>query len=507
MPDPNIVNPMTSTKHFFYLYLIAAFLIAAPAWAQQGPTAQATPATPKNVILFIADGTGPASLTMARDYLRDQEGRDALALDSIQIGSVRTHSSDSRVTDSAASATALAAGVKTYNGAIAVDTLQRPVASVLEAAEERGMATGLVATSRITHATPAAFAAHVPSRNMEDEIARQMVPQGVDVLFGGGRRHFTADSTLGGSRADSLDLLAEARAEGYQVVLDREGFSGELQTPVLGLFTPDHMAYEIDRDSTAEPSLAEMTTKAIDLLNDGENGFFLMVEGSRIDHAGHANDAAAHLHDLLAYNEAVAAALDFARRDGQTLVLAVSDHETGGLSLGRSVDGVGVYAWEPAVLAEIKGSHGAIIGALLAANEPARSDTPSAQADSAATARSENALASVVGDLTGVDDLSEDEAAGLEAALADGALLNALLSEIVSRRAVIGWTTSGHTAVDVPLYAYGPGHERLVGNHENTIVGEVIADVLGLDLDALTEALQAQQSESRTSEGAATGAQ
>ena len=481
----------------FLFCFVALCLTSVPARAQEG----AAPADrPTNVILFIADGTGPASLTMARDYLRDREGREALALDSIQTGAARTHSSDSRVTDSAASATAMAAGVKTYNGAIAVDTLKRPVATVLEAAEGRGMATGLVATSRISHATPAAFAAHVPMRSMEDEIARQMLRRDVDVVFGGGRQHFTADTTLGGTRADSLDLLAQAREDGYKVVLDREGFDSELQTPVLGLFTPGHMAYEIDRDPAAEPSLAEMTMRAIELLEGDEDGFFLMVEASRIDHAGHANDAAAHLGDLLAYNEAVAAALAYARQNGETLVVATSDHETGGLSLGRNVDGAGVYAWEPRVLAGVQASHGAIIGALLEADAAGRPDTTSVQTDSVAAAEAEEALADVLADLAGIGDLSGDERTGLQAALADGALLNALLSEIVSRRAVVGWTTNGHTAVDVPLYAYGPGQEHFTGNVDNTAIGQALADVLGFDLDALTEELRSE--EGQTSEEA-----
>ena len=462
-------------------------LYVLPAQARQDSAATSGP---KNVILFIADGAGPASFTMARDYLRDQKGRSALALDSLLVGAVRTHSSDSRVTDSAASGTAMSAGVKTYNGAIAVDTLRRPVATVLEAAEARGMATGLVATSRITHATPASFAAHVPSRGMEDEIARQMLEGGIDVIMGGGRRHFTADSALGGGRPDSLDLIAQAETDGYHVALNREGF-GALEVPALALFTPDHMAYEIDRDSTREPSLAEMTTKAIDLLASDEDGFFLMVEGSRIDHAAHANDAAAHLHDLLAYDQAIAAALDFARRDGETLVLSVSDHETGGLTLGRNVDGVGVYGWEPSVLADVQASHGAIIGEMLATNETARASTATTQTDSAAVPMP--AFADVMHRLARIDDLSEDEAVGLEVGLADGALLGALLSEIVSRRAVVGWTTNGHTAVDVNLYAYGPGQNRFAGNHENTIVAQAIADLLGLDLDALTKTLQTSE--------------
>ena len=486
-------------KLFSYLTALLLFSVL-PAQAQQDSAAAdsvAATSGPKNVILFISDGGGPASFTMARDYLRDQKRQSALALDSLLVGAVRTYSSDSRITDSAASGTAMSAGVKTYNGAIAVDTLQRPVATVLEAAEARGMATGLVATSRITHATPASFAAHVPSRGMEDEIAVQMLEGGIDAIFGGGRRHFTADSSLGGGRPDSLDLFAQAEAAGYHVALDREGF-GALQAPALALFTPDHMAYEIDRDSTQEPSLAEMTTKAINLLSGDEDGFFLMVEGSRIDHAGHANDAAAHLHDVLAYDQAIAAALDFARRDGETLVVSTSDHETGGLSLGRNVDGVSVYTWEPRVLAGVHASHGAMIGEMMAANGTAHTDTAAAQADSAGAALG-SAFTEAMHSLAGVDDLSEEEATSLQAALADGALLNALLSEIVSRRAVIGWATNGHTAVDVNLYAFGPGAERFTGNQDNTLVGKKIADLLGFDLDALTETLRtSNQAEAAT---------
>ena len=299
-----------------------------------GEGAQAQSPRPKNLILMIADGCGPASITMARDYARAVLGRDELALDAIQTGAVRTGSASSRVTDSAAGATAYACGVKTYNGAIAVDTAGRPLATLLEAAKARGMATGLVATSRITHATPAAFAAHVPQRAMESEIAAQMLAQRVDVLLGGGWSYFLPTAE-GGRRQDGRNLLREAEAMGYQVVRTAADFRRGVRRPVLGLFGPDHLPYEIDRDPEEVPSLAEMTRAALELLADDPDGFFLMVEGSRIDHAGHANDAAAHVREVLAYDEAVAVVLDFARRDGQTLVVSVADHETGGLSLGR----------------------------------------------------------------------------------------------------------------------------------------------------------------------------
>lgn len=182
-----------------------------------GEGARAQSPRPKNLILMIADGCGPASITMARDYARAVLGREELTLDAIQTGAVRTASASSRVTDSAAGATAYACGVKTYNGAIAVDTAGRPLATLLEAAKARGMATGLVATSRISHATPAAFAAHVPQRAMESEIAAQMLAQRVDVLLGGGWSYFLPTAE-GGRRQDGRNLLREAEAMGYQVV-------------------------------------------------------------------------------------------------------------------------------------------------------------------------------------------------------------------------------------------------------------------------------------------------
>jgi alkaline phosphatase len=446
--------------------LFLSFGLPGAAWSQ--PAAPEAPARPRNVIVFIADGTGPASFTMAREYVRYKTGRDLLALDAITVGTVQTFSTDSRVTDSAASATAYAAGVKTYNGAISVDTLRQPVATLLEAAEARGMATGLVVTTHVTHATPAAFSAHVPDRGMEDEIAVQQLAQGIDVFFGGGRAFFLP-AAAGGSREDGRSLLREAEAAGYQVVLTKEAFSQPLRAPVLGLFAPYNMAYEIDRDPVQEPSLADMTARAIDLLREDPDGFFLLVEGSRNDHAAHENDAAAHLHDVLAYDEAVAVALAFARVDGATLLVATSDHETGGLTLGRAVEGESVYGWEPAVLDAVQVSLEPLT-AEIRRRDQAPCDVLQARAGVACT---------------------EAERALLEAALAADEGLHSLLSEMVARRAVLGWTTGGHTGVDVPLFAAGPGADRFVGHHDNATVGRTVAGLLGFDLDALTEELRA----------------
>lgn len=448
------------------LLLLIVVLLYTP-----GCTAQpADEARPRNVILFVADGCGPASFTYARDFLR-YRGRDGLALDGILVGAIHTYAADSRVTDSAAGATAFACGVKTYNGAIAVDTLRRPVATLLEAAEARGMATGLVATSTITHATPASFSAHVPDRGEETAIAEQQLEHDIDVMFGGGAGFFLPQAEEGW-RSDGRNLLAEAAADGYQVLRTRADFDAPLQMPVLGLFSRGHMAYEIDRDAQQQPSLAEMTARAIDLLSDDPDGFFLMVEGSRIDHAGHANDAAGHLHDILAFDEAVAAALAFAREDGETLIVSTSDHETGGLTLGRNVDGRSMYGWNPEVVERVRHSN-EHLGTFLGEG-----------AD----------WAQVLRENLGVEDMTdaEREAAGKAfTARNEGAFFRAL-NEMVARRAFLGWTTGGHTAVDVNLYAFGPGRDRFIGHHDNTAVGLLIADLMDFDLKAVTETLQRQ---------------
>ncbi len=415
-----------------HLAALALLTLAAAATAQ-------TPA-PRNVVLMIADGFGPASATLARAAA----GRP-LALDALLVGAVETGATDSRVTDSAAGATAFACGIKTYNGAIGVDTTGAPCRTLLEAAEARGMATGLVATSRITHATPAAFAAHIASRADEAAIAAQMIEAGVDLMVGGGARFFQG-------RADGRDLLAEAAARGVAVATDRAGFDALGALPALVLLAPDHLAYEIDRDETDQPSLAAMTARALDRLAATpaarEHGFFLMIEGSRIDHAGHGNDAPAHLRDILAYDAAVAAVLEWATADGATLVVSTADHETGGLALGRD----GVYAYDAAPL----------LAATMSAERLAamHDGTPTA-ADVAA------ALGDAAPDST-------------YAACSAGTACVAAFRDTTARRAGVAWTTTGHTAVDVGLYAFGPGAERFHGTVGNDAVGRALFAALGL---------------------------
>ena len=417
--------------------------------AANGSVRLSAPSVPRNVIVLISDGCGPASFTMARTVASRMGIRDELYLDDVLVGSVRTSSANREVTDSAAGATAFACGVKTNHQAVGVDAAGNPAKTVLERAEELGMATGVIATKSITDATPAAFTAHVANRyEGEAQIAIQQISGGFDLLFGGGRTSFLP-ADAGGNRKDGRNLVDEARASGYNVVFDKPEWDAVTELPVIALLAEKHLAYEIDRDPSRQPTFPDIVRKAIDLLDDDPDGFFLMAEGSLIDIAGHANDAPAHVRDILAYDEGVRVALDYARTNGNTLVISVSDHETGGLTLGRN------YRWNPEVLAQVSASQDSVAAAL------ARGGT----------------VRSVIEKNFGFADLTDDEVGEVEAA-STGNAMNGALSRIVGNRALIDWTSFGHTGVDVNLYAFGPGSERFRGDHDNTFVGIQLFELL-----------------------------
>lgn len=310
----------------------------------------------RNLIFMVSDGMGPASLSMTRSFRQYSDGLpidDVLVLDHHFIGSSRTRSSSSLVTDSAAGATAFSCGMKSYNGAIAMLPDFTPCGTVLEAAKKAGYMTGLVVTTDITDATPACFASHAYFRILEDSIAEQEVgehPLGrvVDLILGGGRCHFLPNSTEGSCRLDDKDITKLAQEKfGWNYVNDRAGFDslklGKAVTlPLLGLFAGSDIPFEIDRRSMQDvyPSLDEMAQTALRALDeatkDSDKGFFLMIEGSRIDHAGHGNDAASQVHEVLAYDKAfstVVKYLEESETDG--VVVSTSDHETGGLAVAR----------------------------------------------------------------------------------------------------------------------------------------------------------------------------
>jgi alkaline phosphatase len=300
----------------------------------------------KNVIFCIGDGMGINQVAVARLQAVGPKGK--LHMERMPVnGLVRTHSANDLVTDSAASGTALACGIKTNNGMIGMDPGEQAYYTILELARARGMATGLVATSSITHATPASFASHVKSRKMETTIAEHLIANRVNVLFGGGRKFFLPKSAPDSARKDDKDLIAEARKAGYAYVETALQLKATRSSYMLGLFQVEALTTELP-----EPSLELLARKAIRTLRHARagssasnNGFFLMVEGSQIDWSCHHNDADNMVRQTLLFDQAVAAAIDFALRDGRTLVIVTADHETGGLTFTKGKDGRPQVHW------------------------------------------------------------------------------------------------------------------------------------------------------------------
>ncbi len=272
----------------------------------------------KNIILMIGDGMGTtevyAGYTLNHGHLNLERMRN--------IGFSKTHST-SYVTDSGAGGTALSTGHKTYNGAIGVDADGKPVKTILELAEEQGKATGLAVTCAVTHATPASFISHQASRNDYELIADDFMKTDIDVFIGGGLNHFQ-------KRKDGVDLTAKLREKGYTVATNIDQIRKLEKGPVAGLLDTVHEPRWLDGRGNL---LVESVKEAIRLLNLDKDGFFLMVEGSQIDWGGHANDVNYIATEMVDFDKAVGAALDFAEKDGQTLVIVTADHETGGLGL------------------------------------------------------------------------------------------------------------------------------------------------------------------------------
>ena len=336
----------------------------------------------KNVIFFIADGTGIAQLHSGQLNVVGKDGR--MHFQTMPVtGLVSTHSTSSLITDSAAGATAYSCGKKTDNGMIAQLPDGTNCKTVLEFAQEKGMSTALISTSGITHATPASYASHIVSRRMEADIAAQYVDSNVDVFLGGGEEFFIPSDQEGSRREDTRNLKEEFAEKGYDIATTASEMHAASGDKIVGLFASGGLTH-----ADSEPTLAEMTAKALSIVEDNDNGFFMMIEGSQIDWGGHDNDAAYVVREVKSFDAAVKEALDFAEQDGETLVIITADHETGGMALTENLD--------------------------------------------------------------------------------EGAKMR------------ISWPTDYHTAVPIPLMAYGPRAIEFTGWWDNTEVGKKVADILNI---------------------------
>ncbi|MFM5352674.1 alkaline phosphatase [Aeromonas dhakensis] len=340
-------------------------LVSTALLAALGGAAQAQASDAKNVILFIGDGMGPTVLTATRLYKVGEEGNLEI-MKLARSARIKTFSNDAQTTDSAPSMAAYTTGVKMNNEVIAMssDTKAvapgkdvngnkginnctsdngKPVPTILELAKAAGKSVGAVTTTELTHATPAATYSHICHRDAAYAIAEQAVPggagfntalgDGVDVLMGGGANHWTPYNSTSnkGGRADGRDLTAELTAQGYRYVTTKDDLAGVNSGKVLGLFSAkSHLDYELDRvakgAASTQPSLSEMTAKAIDLLSQNSQGYFLMVEGGRIDHALHGTNAKRSLTDAVALDEAVKTALGKVDLK-DTLIVVTADHD------------------------------------------------------------------------------------------------------------------------------------------------------------------------------------
>jgi alkaline phosphatase len=401
------------------------------------PIQQTTPIA-RNMILFIGDGMGQAHRFAGQLLAAGRDGR--LTMDRLpHLGQMGTMCADpaSFVTDSAAAATAIATGVKTSNGSVSIDPSGGERTTILELAKASGRSAGLISTCQITDATPAAFAAHVPLRADQSEIARQYIERtGVDVILGGGAAHWfpegmplpealRRDAPWRGIGTEG-NLVALARQRGYEFVATAAELqasvnhnSGSTESRLLGLFAGQEFFNQNTEGfgGAYDPpiSLADLTAAAIDVLSRNPDGFFLMVEESAIDRMAHRNNAALTLKGVLELDRAVQVGLAFANRAPETLIVVTADHECGGLAVAGSLDQP--YPYEPG---------GGLLDTLLAG---------------------EDGPFPVAGSDYGF---------------------------------VLGWATTGHTSAPVPITATGPGAELVSGSIENTDLFYAMASAMGL---------------------------
>lgn len=472
----------------------------------RGYTRTSTPRRARNVILFVGDGMGVSTVTATRIFSVGVGGE--LAIDRLpHVAFSRTFTADHITPDSAGTMTAMMCGVNANQGIVGFgpetergdfnkDGDGTPLVSLLEQAVGAEMRVGVVTTTRVTHATPASCYAHANDREDEAAIALQALPgdesfnprlgAGLDLILGGGRTHFVSAGVLDeeqepGSRLDHRDLRSEYQAAGYHYVWNAEQFAAVSGSdlPVLGLFESSHMEYEQDRpgDTGGEPSLAEMTRKAIDLLGGAtsgtEAGYFLMVEGGRIDHAHHAGNAYRALVDTREFDQAVATALDAVDLE-ETLIIVTADHS--------HVFNIGGYPLRP--IAEL----------------PYRpKSTPLAYEES-----SSNLLDVVydldpnTGDVVVVPDATGVPYTALQYANGPGARLRRRVAPqsdpfpgwgghtgmtptdpSYRQEATVPLASETHGAEDVAIYATGPGSYRVRGTVKNTHVYQVMRLALG----------------------------
>jgi len=433
---------------------ILALLILS-GFSSAGPTStiETDSTAPKNIIVMIGDGMGP-SYTSAYRYYQDDKSTDKVertVFDRLLVGMVSTspHPIDGYLTDSAASATALATGVKTYNKAIAIDINKKPLETLFEKARKAGKATGLVVTAPINHATPAAFMVHNDSRYNKDDIADAYFDERIngqfkaDVMLGGGLKYF---------ERDDRNLVTEFKEAGYQFIDSMTKFSSlNYSNPkVLGLFSDSGLGPRLD--DKVPDRLQRQTEAAVRLLAHQEAGFVLLIEGSQIDWAGHDNNVADAMAEMDDFAKTLKWVEQYVKAHPDTLLVATADHNTGGMTLSSGE----VFDWQPQWLKNIKMSPYKMAKQIING-----------------TLKLQN-ISSKLG-----FELSDNEFSSLDSArkLGTNDLFEAI-KVLIDQKTNTGWTTVGHTAVDVQVFAAGKQSKMFYGSQDNTDIGQKLLNLL-----------------------------
>ncbi len=475
----------------FITSLIFSIVACAPQDAEQPPeetpaedtapqeeqAAETEEGTPKNVIVMIGDGMGMGQMEIARLFEHGKEGE--LFMETLpHVALSRTYSADNIVTDSAAAGTAVANGDKTNNGMLGVDPDGEELTSIIDIFQEQGKTVGIVSTNTVTDATPAAFVSKVPTRAGQDEIARQIFEGKYDIALGGGERFFLPDAQ------DGNDLAAAFEEEGYDIVRDRDElneYEPEAGSKLLGLFHPSFMNYVNDREirESNEPTLVEMSEKAIEVADQNEDGFFLMIEGARIDHASHAADFAGIWKETIEFDNAVEHVVNWAEEDGETLVVVLSDHETMGIAATEVMDIEALKAIE-------------VSPEYISQQMEIDDETGNFTAESIRNALLEYANIEVTDE--DIEQFQEnvwdndDPEGRLILAHEIGWEVGTIIADhhragLISREIREESLTGGHTGNMVPVFTFGVAAEKFDGVLDNTEIPRMIAEISGFEYE------------------------
>jgi len=422
----------------------------------------------KNIIFLVADGMGVGTYSLAHHWSLRRLKKPSNWIQLYSHPGTRralqdTASASSPVTDSAAAISAWGSGQRVINGVINVDAAGASLKPLYSYAKAAGKATGLVSTCRITHATPAGFVANSTDRDLEDEIAQQYLEREVDVLLGGGRQHFQRSAIPNVPDSVPIDRIPAFKGKSYAYVRNLSELN-QVQgaARLLGLFSDSHMPYAIDRKHDARfsevPDLPTLFKAALKSLGTSKEGFVLQVEAGRIDHAGHVNDPAAILHEQLEFDRCIPIALEYLQKAPDTLLIITTDHGTGGCQL----NGLGeAYAESGPALDRI--------GQATASFEMLENEFK---------ARGQFDRKRFI-EATGIVP-TEAQAEAIQAALNDetvgylSSAMTKIVSEDMMQNFAVGWTSNGHTAEHVDLFALGPGSERLAPFIKNNELFDVM---------------------------------